>query len=69
LRGSALARYRELRRAEGFAVVRWLVYEGYNIEAARAFVRSGWVPFGVMTGGRFYENIEAAGVMEPSEEE
>lgn len=44
--------------------VAWLVRQGYSKTAAENFVKMGWVPSMVMTGGKLYTNIEAAGIGE-----
>lgn len=45
----------------GEALSDWLVGEGYSREAADGFVKTGWAMSAMMTGGKFYKDIEACG--------
>lgn len=47
----------------------WLIEQGYSREAAEGFTRMGFVPSGVMVGGKFYNDIEAAGIPDGKEQE
>lgn len=43
----------------------WLIHEkGYSEGAAEQFTKSGWVPSGMMVGGRLYRDIESLNMAE-----
>lgn len=45
------------------ACIAWLVSRGYSKTAAENFIKMGWVPSMIMTGGKLHKDIEAAGVL------
>jgi hypothetical protein len=43
--------------------VEWLIGQGHSRTSAEAFIRSGWAPSFVMTGGHLYSGIDAHDAM------
>jgi hypothetical protein len=53
--------------ASDAGLIAWLVGQGYSLESATAFAKSGWVPSMVTKGGVIYQDIESAKLQKEKE--